>query len=313
MHTATAAMRLLRRSSSGNIELVSFEDSDNRPPYAILSHTWTEGQEVTYDELSTDTGTTKAGYDKIRFCVDRAARDGLEYAWVDTCCIDKSNQLELQIAINSMFRWYQQARKCYVYLSDVSVCGRTSNVVTGRVSWKQAFRRSRWFTRGWTLQELLAPRTVEFFSKEQKKLGDKRDLERDIYEATDIPVQALRGRPLSEFSVDQRMSWTDGRTTSREEDSVYCLTGIFGVFVMPNYGEGRKYASFRLEDEIQKREGWQEATLEERWAELLDRRQVRDRCRNCGMSGHWESQCQPRECGRCKHPLFRNCSHRVPS
>jgi len=114
-------MRLLKRSLDGGLELVPFSDDNNLPPYAILSHTWADGQEVSYHELVAGMGKDKAGYDKLRFCVDRADEDGLQYSWVDTCCIDKSSSAELSAAINSMFRWYQRVSKCYVYMSDVEV------------------------------------------------------------------------------------------------------------------------------------------------------------------------------------------------
>jgi hypothetical protein len=149
------------------------------------------------------TRKNKAGYDKIRFCVDRAAEDGLEYCWVDTCCIDKSSSNELSTAINSMFRWYRQASKCYVYLSDVQVPDEVIDVQAFRITWEGAFRRSRWFTRGWTLQGLLAPANIEFFTKEGKRLGSRISLEQEIYEISEIPIQALRGQPLSEFSIGE--------------------------------------------------------------------------------------------------------------
>ena len=95
-------MRLLKRLPGGDFELISFND-DGPPPYAILSHTWTEGQEVTYNELLAGTGKDKTGYAKIRFCGGRAAADGLQYFWVDTCCINKSTSDELSTTINSMF------------------------------------------------------------------------------------------------------------------------------------------------------------------------------------------------------------------
>ncbi|KAJ4286311.1 hypothetical protein N0V90_013345 [Kalmusia sp. IMI 367209] len=169
-------MRLLQRLSSDDFELTSFDD-DHPPPYAILSHTWIEGQEVTYDELVDGIGRDKTGYNKIRFCSERVVADNLQYFWVDTCCIDKSTNNELNTAINSMFRWYQRATKCYVYLSDVAVPEEVPDVQAFRITWSEAFRRSRWFTRGWTLQELLAPAIVEFYSKEGRQLGSKVSLD----------------------------------------------------------------------------------------------------------------------------------------
>jgi hypothetical protein len=250
---AWAMMRLLKRSPKGDLELISFNDND-LPPYAILSHTWTEGQEVTYNELISGKGKEKSGYVKIRFCVDRAAEDGLQYSWVDTCSIDKSTSNELSTAINSMFRWYQGASKCYVYLSDVQVPAEVTNAQDFRISWVEAFQRSRWFTRGWTLQELLAPASIEFFSKEGKELGSRISLEQDIHKVTQIPIEALRGQSLPEFSIEERMSWAANRKTTLKEDKVYCLLGIFGVFLPLLYGEGDVYASLRLRDEIQKRQ-----------------------------------------------------------
>ena len=247
-------MRLLRRTANGDLEVISFSD-DNLPPYAILSHTWTEGQEVTYNELVARTRKEKSGYRKIHFCIDRAAEDGLQYSWVDTCSIDKSTNYELSTAINSMFRYYQHARKCYVYLSDVEVPDEVNDPHAFQITWVEAFRRSRWFTRGWTLQELLAPPTVEFFSKEGKRLGSRISLEQKIYEITKIPIEALRAqRPLSEFSNEERMRWAANRITTLKEDKVYCLLGIFGVFLPLIYGEGEVYATQRLEEEIQKRQ-----------------------------------------------------------
>ncbi|KAI1571289.1 HET multi-domain protein [Pyrenophora tritici-repentis] len=251
-------MRLLKcLSAGGGFELTSFSD-DLAPPYAILSHTWTDGQEVTYNELLAGIGTDKRGYAKIRFCGERAAVDGIEYFWVDTCCIDKSQSDELNTAINSMFRWYQRAAKCYVYLTDVLVPDEVTNAEAFRISWQQAFQCSRWFTRGWTLQELLAPASVEFFSQDRKRLGSRLSLEQEIHSITGVHIDALRGQRLTEFSVEERMSWAARRTTTVKEDKVYCLLGIFGVFLPLIYGEGEEYATLRLKDEIQKRQQGQE-------------------------------------------------------
>ncbi|KAK7193333.1 hypothetical protein PSPO01_00006 [Paraphaeosphaeria sporulosa] len=252
-------MRLLKSVPDGGFGLTSFDD-DSIPPYAILSHTWIEGQEVTYAELLAGTGTKKDGYTKIRFCGDRAAADGLEYFWVDTCCIDKSRSDELSTAINSMFRWYKCATKCYVYLSDVSIPDEVINAQAFRKLWEKSFRRSRWFTRGWTLQELLAPPSLEFFSQNSRCLGTRVSLELEIQDVTGIPVKALRDPKLSNFSVDERLKWAAKRTTTVKEDKVYCLLGIFGVFLPLIYGEGVEYATSRLKDEIQKRQQGQGKT-----------------------------------------------------
>ncbi|KAF1943365.1 kinesin light chain 1 [Clathrospora elynae] len=246
-------MRLLQRLPGGDFELTSFND-EHPPPYAILSHTWTEGEEVTYNELVAHAGKDKTGYAKIRFCGEQAAADDLQYFWVDTCCIDKSTSNELSTAINSMFCWYQRAAQCYVYLSDVSVSEEVVDTQALQIAWAEAFRQSRWFTRGWTLQELLAPASIKFFSVEGRCLGSRMSLEQEIHAITGIPIQALKGQSLAEFSVDQRKSWAATRTTTFREDKVYCLLGIFGVFLPLIYGEGEAYATQRLEEEVQRRQ-----------------------------------------------------------
>jgi hypothetical protein len=246
-------MRLLQRLQDDVFELTSFDD-DHRPPYAILSHTWTEGHEVTYDELLAGASKNKLGYAKLRFCGEQAAADGIQYFWVDTCCINKSTSNELSTAINSMFRWYQRAARCYVYLSDVSIPEEVADAQAFPMTWTEAFRRSRWFTRGWTLQELLAPPHVEFFSREAKRLGSRMSLEQDIHQVTTIPVRVLRGQGVADYSTKERMRWAATRTTTFKEDKVYCLLGIFGVFLPLIYGEGEEYATQRLEEEILRRQ-----------------------------------------------------------
>jgi hypothetical protein len=177
---------------------------------------------------------------------------------VDTCCINKANYAELPEAITSMFRWYHNAVKCYVYLSDVSARKRDYNGQTERI-WESGFRTSRWFKRGWTLQELIAPTSVEFFSREGEYIGDKKSLERQIHDITQIPISALKGTPLSDFSVDERKRWAAERETKKKEDKAYCLLGIFNVFIPLIYGEG-DHAFTRLEEEIKKRSGQKSTT-----------------------------------------------------
>jgi hypothetical protein len=249
-------MRLLELQDDGQLSLTKDLSDDATPPYGILSHTWGEDeQEVTFIDVTDNTTVLKekAGYQKIEFCGKQAASDGLQYFWVDTCCIDKSNSTELSEAINSMFRWYQNAAKCYVYLSDVSVGGQAQTAPSS--AWQPAFRASRWFTRGWTLQELMAPNSVEFFSSEGELLGDKTSLELQLHSITGIPVSAFQAHP-SEFSTIERMSWSEGRQTKRAEDGAYCLLGIFGVYLPLIYGEGRENAFIRLREEIDKRSGF---------------------------------------------------------
>ena len=169
---------------------------------------------------------------------------------VNTDCIDKSNNNELSEAINSIYRWYQRAVKCYVYLLDVLQPALDADDEFNQRPWESDFRKSRWFTRGWTLQELLAPASVEFFSKEGEKIGNKKSLERHIREITRIPVKALQGSPLSSFSITERISWQENRETTRKEDKAYSLLGICDVHMPLIYGEGRENAFKRLRKEI---------------------------------------------------------------
>nr|ADA68836.1 HET-R [Podospora anserina] len=238
-------MRLLERDDTGDFHLKDLP-SNAIPPYAILSHTWGD-EEVLFKDLVDGTGRKNAGYAKVQFCGDQAWRDGLKHFWIDTCCIDKSDAVELQHALNSMFQWYRNATKCYVYLTDVSTRKWDAD---GNSGWELAFRTCRWFTRGWTLQELIAPTIVEFFSKECERLGDKKSLEREIHDITGIPLKALQGRPLSDFSIAERMAWIEKRDTKFEEDKAYSLFGIFDVHIPVIYGEGKQKALKRLRDKI---------------------------------------------------------------
>jgi hypothetical protein len=245
-------MRLLKYKENREPEIISFDDDTEPPPYAILSHTWGgDADEVTFIDIVSGNGTAKHGYNKIRFCGDQAQQDGLQYFWVDTCCIDKTDRAELSHAIQSMFFWYQNATKCYVYLSDVSTRKRKF-VDTQHIecTWEPAFRSSRWFTRGWTLQELLAPSVVEFFSQEWDRLGDKTSLGSLIRRITGISQDVLNGLPLSQSTINERLRWTEGRETKQEEDRVYSLLGIFDVELAPMYGEGAAAAFKRLMNEI---------------------------------------------------------------
>ncbi|KAF2255007.1 HET-domain-containing protein [Trematosphaeria pertusa] len=234
-------MRLLRFEDGGGLSLVEF--IANIPPYAILSHTWgADGEEVTFKDLMDGTGKSKAGHDKIRCCGEQAAKDGLEFFWVDTCCIDKSSSAELSEAINSMFNWYRDAVVCYIYLADLPPHSPPETELSG----------CRWFTRGWTLQELVAPAHVEFFDTDWNHLGTKLELIDIISENTWIAPRLLLGEAtLSDYSVARRMSWAARRQTTRVEDLAYCLLGIFEVNMPLIYGEGMR-AFRRLQEEIVK-------------------------------------------------------------
>jgi (2Fe-2S) ferredoxin len=259
------------------------------PRYAILSHTWHEEEVSFQDWADQSSASQKKGYKKIFDVCQLARKHGLDYVWVDTNCIDKSSSSELSEAINSMFKWYQLAQVCYVYLFDVpsreaaSKASSSSKVnrrlnrpsrrpKTQEFSWY--FHNSRWFTRGWTLQELLAPRHVEFYSNDWSLLGTKKSLGPEISSITRINIQYLcrkyvsdpyignpergliarsiqYGVPLWKSSVSERLSWVSNRTTTRLEDMAYCMLGIFGLNMPLLYGEGSK-AFTRLQEEIMK-------------------------------------------------------------
>lgn len=259
-------MRLLRSSADHDLIVTDDLDEEDIPPYDILSHTWgSKEEEVTYTDFVDGNAKGKSGYEKLVFCGRQARRNGRMHFWVDTCCIDKTNQVELNTAITSMFDWYARANKCYVYLSDV-LDGPSGMSDTDNVSWRAQFRRCRWLTRGWTLQELLAPKVVEFYDRAGFLLGDKMTLERHLSEITGIPAAALRGRPLPSFSVEERLSWQRSRQTKKPEDAAYSLSGICGVSIIPVYGEGKDRAMGRLRKEIrdvqQGKRRWNEATAE---------------------------------------------------
>lgn len=259
-------MRLLYAST---ITLRSFPPK-SIPPYAILSHTWgAEEDEVTLQELGKLSAFEKPGYSKIEGACKHALKDGLDYIWIDTCCIDKTSSSELSEAINSMFRWYEDARICYAYLSDLSV-----RDITSKGDFRKNFRACKWFTRGWTLQELLAPPLVGFYTREWHVLGSKTTLSAHISSITRIDINALNGTRLSSYTIAQRMSWASKRVTTRPEDVAYCLLGIFGINMPLLYGEGDK-AFLRLQEEIIKTSddhsifAWEADLTQRRAMELL--------------------------------------------
>jgi hypothetical protein len=243
LFTCTPTMRLLQRQGNDSFRLV-YRVDEQIPPYAILSHTWgSEEDEVTFKDVVDGTYKKRKGYRKLQFCAKQVAEDGLDFFWIDTCCIDKSSSAELQEAIGSMFRWYKDSAKCYVYLTDVS---------TKFFDYLDQFPESKWFTRGWTLQELLAPKDVEFYTTEAISIGRKSQLVSMIAGITGISTEAPQGTPLSHFSVDQRMKWAEGRKTTRQEDLAYSLLGIFDIQMSLFYGEGRERAFKRLKKKIRK-------------------------------------------------------------
>ncbi len=240
-------MRLLNTQT---LELSLF--IDHVPEYAILSHRW-EREELTFDDLTkrpifnSDSLTSKkAGFEKVKGTCSLAARDGFEWVWIDSCCINKSSSSELQEAINSMFSWYAKAQICYVYLSDVP---------DEEAGWCESFRRSQWFTRGWTLQELIAPMAVEFYAADWSPIGSKVSRYEELAQITGIAQKALF-HPWSEvrssFVAAEKMSWAAHRIVTRAEDESYSLMGLFDINMPMLYGEGRENAFQRLQEAIYK-------------------------------------------------------------
>ncbi|KAM0544087.1 hypothetical protein ACHAPJ_011969 [Fusarium lateritium] len=222
---------------------------DNIPPYAILSHTWgADDEEITFGDIQNNNINKPGnGAVKLRGCCHQAKKDHLEYVWIDTCCINKESDKELSEAINSMFQWYKKASICYTYLSDVPKEDRSHP--------EPKFSSSRWFERGWTLQELLAPNKLRFYNQDWISIGTKADLVNEIQVVSGISRHYLLGwKDFRQASIAQRMSWAAKRKTSREEDIAYCLLGIFDVQIPMIYGEG-KGALSRLQQEIIKTTG----------------------------------------------------------
>ncbi|KAF9060473.1 heterokaryon incompatibility protein-domain-containing protein, partial [Rhodocollybia butyracea] len=235
-------MRLLRTTGT-DPELVYFADEKKIPRYAILSHVWGD-EEVTFQDMQ-DPSKRKSmkGWSKVVRACKLARSEDWEHIWIDTCCIDKSSSSELSEAINSMYNYYSKSEVCYAHLSDMQ-----SDDVSQSFNLK--FRMCKWFTRGWTLQELIAPQTVFFFTNDWVKIGTKASLQETITEITGIPSEVLLSyADPNESSVAARMSWAAGRETTRVEDRAYSLMGMFSVHMPPIYGEG-EHAFIRLQEEI---------------------------------------------------------------
>lgn len=245
----------MRLINVDTLRLEDFPGAESAPPYAILSHTWGKGEVSYQDFQNQELAREKEGFRKIELTCQQAKHDGLQYAWADTCCIDKSSSNELGEAINSMFKWYWNAAKCYTYLEDVpGNCPPLSDnddfVHPRHLQFIDAFEDSRWFTRGWTLQELIAPRELYFFGKAWNYIGSREDLMRRVSGITGIQTDVLdQSKPLADLSVARRLSWAATRQTTRKEDEAYSLLGILDVNMPLLYGEGKK-AFLRLQEEI---------------------------------------------------------------
>lgn len=235
----------MRLINTETLRFESFADSE-RPPFAILSHRWGKGEqdEVTFDDMkvlgNVIPGGKSAGYAKLKGFCDLAHSMHYKLAWMDTCCIDKSNSTELSEAINSMYRWYSDAAVCIAYLWDVDNAG--DKAIT--------LGESEWFTRGWTLQELIAPGSVIFYDRGWTEIGSRKSLLASLSDTTGIPQPILSGTKKPAFySVAQRMSWAAHRITERVEDKAYSLMGLFDINMPMIYGE-RGQAFLRLQQAI---------------------------------------------------------------
>ncbi|KAF2163983.1 hypothetical protein M409DRAFT_68226 [Zasmidium cellare ATCC 36951] len=267
-------------------EEAASEHSSKRP-YVILSHCWASNNdhEVKYDDIISGWKRQKPGFPKVEGTARQARKEGLDWIWIDTCCIDKRSSAETTEAINSMYRWYEEADRCYVYLQDV---GPGSDI---------SFRQSRWFKRGWTLQELIAPAVVEFFDSEWTHLGSKETRANEISECTGIHVEVLLDRKIKEYSIAQKMSWAADRETTKSEDRAYCLLGLFNINMVPIYGEGER-AFIRLQEELIRNSddhtifAWSMDPTKYRLSGLLapSHRHFKD-CSSAKALNRWKGQC----------------------
>ncbi|TBU53873.1 hypothetical protein BD310DRAFT_887129 [Dichomitus squalens] len=240
--------------STKRAELHFFNGPEQVPGgYAVLSHVWDQNEQ-SFQELRAlqercqgHKNPRDLASEKVRQCCWIAEIHGYKWIWNDTCCIDKTSSAELSEAINSMFRYYSLAKICYAYLRDVPASPDPNQ-------FQSDFCRSKWHTRGWTLQELLASKFVIFLTRYWQPFGSKLELAHLLEIATGIPYSVLTlQRGLGDVSIAQRMSWMAKRSTTRAEDAAYCLLGVFGIALPTLYGEGGNQAFQRLQEEIMRR------------------------------------------------------------
>ena len=234
-------MRLLNRDT---LQLESFQD-EPYPAYAILSHRWCDTEMTLRGLQEGKAHLQEGGYKKMMLTCAQAELDGLDYIWIDTFCIDKESSAELSESINSMFAWYKKAKVCYAFMADVTAGENCQK--------SEQFDRSEWFERGWTLQELIAPKEVAFYDKNWVYIGTRSSLSSRLSRITQIDEGILTGlTELRYVSIAKRMSWASNRKTTRKEDIAYCLSGLFDVHLATLYGEGSEKAFRRLQEEIMK-------------------------------------------------------------
>ncbi|RMZ09683.1 hypothetical protein D0860_04139 [Hortaea werneckii] len=292
-----------------------FHTAKSAPPYAILSHTWEDDEVLFKDMDDLESAKAKSGWQKIEYICRQALEDGLEWAWVDTCCIDKSSSAELSEAINSMFKWYECSTVCYVYLCDLTMAVALRDDAPMVSTWLEratqmtpvrpgpfvrtlhaseslwqgqeayfkeatsqtmsamrdddegmsrpcneldislidtlgAFSSVKWWSRGWTLQELLAPRNVVFMDQHWQQVARLPEIVATVSTISSVDVEVLlKTAPLQSRCIAERLSWASKRSTTREEDTAYALLGIFDTNMPLLYGEGGR-AFKRLQEAI---------------------------------------------------------------
>ncbi|KAI1740014.1 hypothetical protein F4680DRAFT_130831 [Xylaria scruposa] len=252
-----SCMRVLDTTTFELQEAAYIEDFE-KDGYAILSHCWISNPEIVYQALPKHIEELRYGkrplsspaVDKIHGACETARKEGYKWMWIDTCCIDKSSTQELRESINSMLKWYKDARLCVTYLFDV----KKNSDATGENIFCSALEKNqpaKWFSRGWCVQELLAPKAVKFYDMNWEYLGERNDLFKPLSKLSGINARYLNGKDYLNACIAVKMSWMASRTTSRPEDIAYSLLGLLGVRMDLDYGEGAK-AFLRLQETIMK-------------------------------------------------------------
>ncbi|KAI6007493.1 hypothetical protein EDC04DRAFT_2611339 [Pisolithus marmoratus] len=222
-----------------NVATQQLEDIHELRPYAILSHALQAGETVYFHQVGTESVRMQPGYEKVETCCEPARQGGLKYIWTDTCCANANNSAAYTETTTLAYTWYQQAHVCYTYLDDVdgSEDSREKH---------STFKRSRWFRLTWTLGELSAPKHVLLRERLDNDRNEGRPFECIHRDALEYPERV----PC--FSIATRMSWARGRTSTKHEDRVYALMGLFGVNLPILYGEGETRTFLKLQNEILK-------------------------------------------------------------
>jgi len=290
-------MRLINTKS---LELQLF-DACRAPDYVILSHRWGD-EEILFEDITIGglsnpnlPARKKQGFSKVDGACALADRDGYDWIWIDSCCINKSSSAELQESINSMWNYYKDSNICYVYMMDVA---------DSEAGWDRRFQTSLWFTRAWTLQELIAPAHVEFYARDWSPIGTKLERYKEIADITKVnPDLLVQAETVDGFNAAEKFSWAAHRDVTREEDKAYSLLGLFNVNMPLLYGEGGERAFIRLQEEIYK-------TVTDHTLFLFSYSQYQDS--QPLLADSPTRFCQRAECISCKHLGICCFPHQVP-